>query len=263
MATLGQELKKRREEKGITYQQLASQTLIGTRFLQAIEEDDYRPLPGGIFNRAFIRKFALQVGLEESVALQLYEEQLAAQGGEEDRRFELGVENWDRPPTYGNGFLLSLLALVVLATGSYLTYWFFFRESAAISSSPSELQQVENRAPASESLPTPTPEVAVEPADLRLSVVVGSSACWIKVTRDGEVPEEALLPPGVTREYVARERILLSAGNLPALQLTLNGRRLVNEKMANSSTSVVVTNLLFTKETYLQFADAPASVSPR
>lgn len=268
MTTLGQELKKRREEKGLTLQVIADRTLLGVRFLQAIEADDYAPLPGGIFNRAFVRKFAREVGLDEATALRLYEEQLAAQGGEEDRRFELGVENWDRPPTYGSGFVLSLVVLVVLAVGSYLAYRFFFREVLA-PDTPSVTQTggVEERSAAVDRIPTPTPAPPSpspeESQDLRLSVAVGSSACWIKVTRDKEVPEESLLPPGETREYVAQERLVLSAGNLPSLRLTLNGRPLLNSKIANSPTSVVVTSLVLTKETYLQYADAPPPDSPR
>lgn len=268
MTTLGQELKKYREERGGTLQQVADRTLVGVQFLKAIEADDYAPLPGGIFNRSFVRKFAREVGLEEPTALRLYEEQLAAQGGEEDRRFELGVENWDRPPTYGSGFVLSLLLLVVLAGTSYLAYRFFFREALA-PDTPSATQTgiAEDRSAAVDRIPTPTPAPPSpspeESQDLRLSVAVGASACWIKVTRDKEVPEEALLPPGATREYVAQERLVLSAGNLPSLRLTLNGRPLLNSKIANSPTSVVVTSLVLTKETYLQYADAPPPDSPR
>jgi cytoskeleton protein RodZ len=266
MTTLGQELKKYREERGLSLQQVADRTLIGIQFLKAIEADDYGPLPGGIFNRAFVRKFAHEVGLEEPTALRLYEEQLAAQGGEEDRRFELGVENWDRPPTYGSGFVLSLIVLVVLAGGSYLAYRFFFREALAPTvPSATQTGTVNDRSASIDPTPTPAPpsSSSEELRDLRLAVAVGASACWIKVTRDREVPEEALLPPGATREYLAQERLVLSAGNLPSLRLTLNGRPLLNSKIANSPTSVVVTSLVLTKETYLQYADAPPPDFPR
>jgi len=268
MTTLGQELKKHREERGLTLRQIADRTLVGVQFLKAIEEDNYGPLPGGIFNRAFVRKFAHEVGLEEATALRLYEEQLAALGGEEDRRFELGVENWDRPPTYGSGLLLSLVVLAVLASGSYLAYRFFFREALAPgTSSGSQTEVVGDRSVSANPVPTPGPALPSptpeEARGLRLTVTVGPSACWIKVTRDTEVPEEALLPPGVTREYVAQDRLVLSAGNLPSLRLTLNGRPLLNSKIANTPTSVVVTSLVLTKETYLQYADAPPPDSPR
>ena len=118
MASLGQELKKTREEKGLTLHQISANTLIGVRFLQALESDDYGILPGGVFNRAFVRKFAAQIGMEEATALQLYEEQLLVQGGETVRKFEMGVENWDTPPTSGNGLLISLAVVAVLLVGA-------------------------------------------------------------------------------------------------------------------------------------------------
>ncbi|MGH9800563.1 MAG: helix-turn-helix domain-containing protein, partial [Blastocatellia bacterium] len=65
MASLGQQLKQAREERGTTIHQIAEATRLGSRFLQAIENDDYKILPGGIFNRAFVRKFARQVGMDE------------------------------------------------------------------------------------------------------------------------------------------------------------------------------------------------------
>ena len=130
MASLGQELKKRREEKGMTLHQISANTLIGVRFLQALESDDYGILPGGVFNRAFVRKFAAQIGMDEATALQLYEEQLLVQGGETARKFEMGVENWDAPPTSGNGLLISLAVVVVLLVGAYFVYSYFSLSSS-------------------------------------------------------------------------------------------------------------------------------------
>ena len=89
MASLGQQLKQSREEKGISLQEIAESTHISIRFLQAIENDAYDVLPGGVFNRAFVRKFARQVGFDEEQAVNLYQEQWQEQGGEPER-----VTNW-------------------------------------------------------------------------------------------------------------------------------------------------------------------------
>src|SRR5499426_3700514 len=103
MATLGQQLKQSREEKGISLQEIAESTHISIRFLQAIENDSYDVLPGGVFNRAFVRKFAKQVGFDEEEAVKLYEEQLEEMGGEPQRRYYFGVEDLEPKPTTGNG----------------------------------------------------------------------------------------------------------------------------------------------------------------
>src|SRR4051812_6878066 len=75
MPTLGEELKRRREERQIALNDISEATRIGTRFLKAIEGDNYGVLPGGIFTRSFIRAFAKQVGMDEDEAIALYQQQ--------------------------------------------------------------------------------------------------------------------------------------------------------------------------------------------
>ena len=77
MPTLGTDLKRQREERGITLSQISGATRIGTRFLKAIEEDNFSVLPGGIFTRSFIRAYAKQVGMNAEEAVDLYHKQIA------------------------------------------------------------------------------------------------------------------------------------------------------------------------------------------
>ena len=77
MPSLGEELRKAREERGITLRTISDATHIGMRFLQAIESDTYNQLPGGIFNRSFVRLFARQVGLDEEQVVARYDQQAA------------------------------------------------------------------------------------------------------------------------------------------------------------------------------------------
>lgn len=76
MPTLGEELKRRREERDISLNEISESTRIGIRFLKAIDSDNYSILPGGIFTRSFIRAYAKQVGMNEDEAMGLYNEQL-------------------------------------------------------------------------------------------------------------------------------------------------------------------------------------------
>ena len=76
MPTLGEELRRKREERGITLAEISESTRIGTRFLKAIETDNFSTLPGGIFTRSFIRAYAKQVGMSEDDAIALYQQQV-------------------------------------------------------------------------------------------------------------------------------------------------------------------------------------------
>lgn len=70
--TLGEKLRQAREERGISISEVAEQTRISPLYLQSIENDDYKPLPGGIFNKGFVKSYAKFIGIDEQEALQDY-----------------------------------------------------------------------------------------------------------------------------------------------------------------------------------------------
>jgi outer membrane biosynthesis protein TonB len=82
MPTLGEELRHRREQRAITLAEISEATRIGTRFLKAIETDNFSILPGGIFTRSFIRAYAKHVGMNEDEAVALYLQQVATPSAE-------------------------------------------------------------------------------------------------------------------------------------------------------------------------------------
>ncbi len=72
MPSFGERLKLEREKRKITLEQISSSTKIGTRMLQALEEDKFDQLPGGIFNKGFVRAYSRFVGLDEDQAVADY-----------------------------------------------------------------------------------------------------------------------------------------------------------------------------------------------
>jgi cytoskeleton protein RodZ len=65
LPSFGEKLKLEREKRKISLEQISSSTKIGTRMLQALEEDKFNQLPGGIFNKGFVRAYSRCVGLDE------------------------------------------------------------------------------------------------------------------------------------------------------------------------------------------------------
>ena len=84
MPTLGEELRHRREQRGISLAEISEATRIGTRFLKGIETDNFSILPGGIFTRSFIRAYAKHVGMNEDEAIALYLQQVAGPSVEQE-----------------------------------------------------------------------------------------------------------------------------------------------------------------------------------
>jgi cytoskeleton protein RodZ len=65
LPSFGEKLKQERVKRKITLEQVSGATKIGTRMLQALEEDKFNQLPGGIFNKGFVRAYSRFVGLDE------------------------------------------------------------------------------------------------------------------------------------------------------------------------------------------------------
>jgi cytoskeleton protein RodZ len=69
----GERLKRERELREVSLKEVTVATRIGTRFLEALENEDWGKLPGGVFNRGFVRAVARYLGLDEENLLAEYD----------------------------------------------------------------------------------------------------------------------------------------------------------------------------------------------
>ena len=72
MGEFGDKFRKAREKKELSYDDVSNVTKIGSRMLQAIEEEHFDLLPGGVFNKGFIRAYAKHLGLNDEEAVTDY-----------------------------------------------------------------------------------------------------------------------------------------------------------------------------------------------
>ena len=69
----GESLRKERELRGITLEEISEHTKVHTRFLEAIEQDDLSVLPAKAFAKGFLRSYARMVGLDEDQVITNFE----------------------------------------------------------------------------------------------------------------------------------------------------------------------------------------------
>lgn len=107
-------MRQAREERGISISEVAEQTRISPMYLELIENDDYRTLPGGIFNKGFVKSYAKYVGLDEQEALQDYAHVVAAEESDPDesRTYRPEVLTDDR--TSGSMIPTVIFAVIIL-----------------------------------------------------------------------------------------------------------------------------------------------------
>lgn len=132
--SIGEKLRLARETRGIALRDISEQTRISMRFLQAIESDDYRRLPGGIFNRSFIRAYAKFIGYDEQEAMDEYARTIREQGPPDDdsdkphRSLVYTDDSHSRSPLMT--LLLALVILAVLSLGVWAGLHFYQRSVA-------------------------------------------------------------------------------------------------------------------------------------
>ena len=268
MASLGQQLKQSREEKGISLQEIAESTHISIRFLQAIENDAYDVLPGGVFNRAFVRKFARKVGFDEEQAVNLYQEQWQEQGGEPERGYQLGIDDPEFRQSSGNGVLLTFVALIVLGSLAYAAYQYFTPAvsdagggpvaglntptpaTSVVTPTPGA-SPVATASPSSSPSGSPTPDALAGAMRVQLSAPIED--VWYKVKVDDKDAVQDTLERGESFEFDASEKIILSIGRVQSLKIAINGRNLDFVKFLPNPKAIKATNVVINKDNYQQY----------
>ena len=164
MSSFGAQLKQEREKQGVTLEDISLSTKIGTRMLRALEEEHFDQLPGGIFNKGFIRAYARCLGMDEEQAIADY---LAATGASPATRkpenndqapdFSPILEPPPREPSKSQGLPWGTLAVALLIVALGFAGWGFY-------SRESEQATTDSAPPAANSPNAPPAAVAEQPS---------------------------------------------------------------------------------------------------
>jgi cytoskeletal protein RodZ len=116
-ATIGEQLRLAREGRGIPLREISEQTRISIHYLEAIETNDYKRLPGGIFNRSFVKAYARYVGYDEKDAIDGYTRYMREQGVASDEVSTTPFHSkvYTEAPATRSPILTVVLAIVILA----------------------------------------------------------------------------------------------------------------------------------------------------
>ena len=134
-ASIGEQLRLAREERGIGLREICEQTRISVHYLEAIEANDYKRLPGGVFNRSFIKAYAKCVGYDEREAIEGYTRYLREHGESADdvsTHPHHSKVYTDTPATRSPVLtvILAILILAILTAGALAALHWFQRRAA-------------------------------------------------------------------------------------------------------------------------------------
>ena len=208
-------LRRAREHRDMTLNDLARRTKLPIHVLQAIERNDFARLPGGMFRKAYVRTVASEVGLNPDEIAAAYH-----------ARFELPVEpqsvaspdaarqtEWIEQLTPSpRRSVVTLVALCVAGLA-----WFMFRPGPVRSNVPPR------------ALPDGFPGIAVPIASpaptpgvpLRIELAA-TGQCWVAAATDGERVLYRLVEPGEHVVLEAQRLISIRLGDAGSVMLSIN-----------------------------------------
>ena len=237
MTNFGATFKKARESKGISLDQIANQTRISTRFLAAIENEEFHLLPGGIFNRGFVRSFAEAVGIDPAQAVADYERLSSVPQPGIDPPAAAAV-----PPKTERHLYPVALGILALAVA---IFYLMTRESGhkAEPGPPTPATEPAAQPPSPAPAPEPAPVPAPPPGSqaLKLDIQVLEKT-WLKVNSDGNTENGGeILEPGMTRMFSADNSLHISIGNAAGLTMKINDKLLRPLGKSGQVRSVTIT----------------------
>lgn len=238
MESFGARLKREREKRKITLDDISAATKIAPRFLVALEADQFDQLPGGIFNKGFVRSYASHLGLDENQTIADFVAASAPVVPEAplegapvlaslaDHVPESRIKS--KTATDGLPWGMFALALLVFAFG-FALWGFHSREK----SSP-RIALVST--PVTASSPAPAPS-AVEPAP----VANPAAAETASSTSQSPVPEPAAgstaapaptSTPQDSAENAGEFQVLVKARKDSWVTITADGKKVVQDTLA-------------------------------
>ena len=222
---VGAGLRRRREESRISLRQIAARTKISHSALEAIERDDIKRLPGGIFTRAFVRAYAEELDLDPERTLAEF---LAQFPGAGDPDASIG----DRQPERSSVLRMAAHAAAVLLPLAALILWAVLgmrsRDAQQLLTETASLPAADATAaaavhPVSDVARAPEVVPAVHVDGKMRIVLTMKSDCWVSAIADSRPVVERMLRAGESVELTATQSIVLKAGNAAAVTMQING----------------------------------------
>lgn len=241
--------------RGVTLEEISAATRIGARFLRAIEDEKWDQLPGGVFNRGFVRAVARYLGLDEE---NIVAEYTLAVGDHQNPPAWTGSPPVAAPERPWMAWVVSTVILLALLGGGWfgtrrLLAWRAARQAArsataSAASSPastptgathepapepappnSDTSAPDNPgaipgAPATDSLSTTAP-VSL-PSDFFELKIATSKRTKVTIVADQDVVYDGSMKPGENHFFSAMDHFQVSAKDAGVLHIELNGKTL-------------------------------------
>jgi transcriptional regulator with XRE-family HTH domain len=222
--SFGDYLRREREYRHITLDELSKATKIRKFYLDAIERDEYKLLPGGSYLKGFVRSYAKYIGIDPDDTILRLESYLKQY---EAKKTPVPVKQTIKKST-GIYIIVAIAGILILIA------------LAGVMKKEKKIETVKE-VKKTEIVQKKEPVVTVQPETktdvlspeqqknekLRLTIKAKEKT-WVMVKRDNEKPFDVILWEGDVANWYAEERISLRIGNAQGVEITYNGIPLKN-----------------------------------
>jgi cytoskeletal protein RodZ len=257
---IGNSLREARIRRGLSIKDVEDATKIRSKYLEALEEDDFEVLPGSTYVKAFLRTYAAFLKLDADALIAEYRSGYEPRGEEpvvvrsefnRERRSPTSAERKrKRTRRQQRGYAVVAAVAVVIVV---LLAWFGSgrgKDAASIGasniSSPSSsvsIASVSSTTVTTEAAVTTTPtsdspgSSVITGEDVALDVSVTEGSCWLLVREDGENGAELFagtLSAGSQESFAGSKSYWMTVGKPGVLALSINGAPYTLEEPAGS-----------------------------
>jgi cytoskeleton protein RodZ len=230
----GSTLKAARERRGVSLRTIANTTKISVGALEALERNDISRLPGGIYGRAFVRSYALEVGLDPEKTIEQFIAEFpqtsVTVGHHAAEQQELEEEAHESNQQTATTFVRLIVVSVLIVGG--LVYYGTRRsvERTPVSSTmppdsgPGSVPPpVSTTAGAGTRAEPPAPLSPVAPGERVTVALVATAPCWVSAIVDDQRVVARQFQTGERMAFEAGRTVVLTAGDAAAISVTING----------------------------------------
>lgn len=212
-------LKSHREQKRLSLHSIHQETRIPVIYLEAMEAGDWKKFPAEVYLFGFLKKYAKYLGLVPDDMVAQYkkenEVQAAAAKPEDVKKTEHApISHEKESDSFVKGLVFAILILLV---GVWWIYTVFQPSKPKTTRQPAMLESQHAAAPLPEEAPVESSRVILD--------VYARETVWVRLTSDQVLIFEGFLAQGTTRQCQAEQELFVRVGNVKAVELTLNGRR--------------------------------------
>lgn len=208
---VGERLRAAREEKGLSLEDVASETRIPRRHLESLEAGDWSSLPAPTYTIGFAKNYAAAVGLDRGEIGDQLRDELG--GYRPETATSESFEPADPARTMPRWLVVAAIAAIIL-----VVLFFTWMQNRELQPDPVPVNTVAERPDSAQ--PQPQPQ---QQAPARGPVVITATGpAWIQVKDQGRTLFEGMMNPGQSFQVPAdAEAPVLRAGAPEAIRVTV------------------------------------------